>query len=66
MLLIPIGRSMNFKFKSLQDEEQNSIHHPEETHPLIQESEETEIEQLISNSESFQGTHMNFLDEKFT
>ena len=52
MLLIPVGKSMNFKFKSLQDEEKNSIHHLEETQPLIQESEETEIEQLISNSES--------------
>ena len=38
--LIPIGKSMNFKFKSVQDEEKNSTRHLEETQPLIQESEE--------------------------
>ena len=32
--------SMNFKCKSVQDEEKNSIRHLEETQPLIQESEE--------------------------
>ena len=40
MLLIPVGKSMNFKCKSVQDEEKNSIRHLEETQPLIQESEE--------------------------
>ena len=34
------------------DEEQNSIHHLEGTHLLIQDSEETEKEQLIFNIES--------------
>ena len=34
------------------DEEQHSIHHLEETNLLIQESEETEIEQLIFNIKS--------------
>ena len=39
MLLIPVGKSMNFKCKSVQDEEKNSMCHLEETQPLIQESQ---------------------------
>ena len=40
------------------DEEQNSIHHLEGTHLLIQDSKETEIEQLIFNIESSFGQPM--------